>query len=222
MSMMGQLMKPKKTEITDKLRKEINKVVNKYIDQVQNPSLIERAVSVTIFVVNLYGLNYESFFPLSFLDFWFNNTFDIIPYFMFWLSLGCGRACTRCTLHWRGSHVGHWDLHISPQSPWVGALTHRYLRNKQRQMHHQVREIVRMLSLFCPCWGRSRVTQTKRESILQNCRSLNPLRTVKYCGRWPVCRYFCRVRTVWPTVWSAGLNSGAGNQRFYNYVYMYM
>ncbi|KAH9286879.1 RuvB-like 1 [Echinococcus granulosus] len=30
---MGQLMKPKKTEITDKLRKEINKVVNKYIDQ---------------------------------------------------------------------------------------------------------------------------------------------------------------------------------------------
>ena len=26
-------MKPKKTEITDKLRKEINKVVNKYIEQ---------------------------------------------------------------------------------------------------------------------------------------------------------------------------------------------
>lgn len=33
MSMMGQLMKPKKTEITEKLRQEINKVVNKYIDQ---------------------------------------------------------------------------------------------------------------------------------------------------------------------------------------------
>ncbi|KAJ1675987.1 RuvB ATP-dependent DNA helicase pontin [Spiromyces aspiralis] len=32
-SMMGQLMKPKKTEITDKLRREINKVVNKYIEQ---------------------------------------------------------------------------------------------------------------------------------------------------------------------------------------------
>lgn len=31
--MMGQILKPKKTEITDKLRKEINKVVNKYIDQ---------------------------------------------------------------------------------------------------------------------------------------------------------------------------------------------
>ena len=33
MSMMGQLMKPKKTEITDKLRAEINKIVSKYIDQ---------------------------------------------------------------------------------------------------------------------------------------------------------------------------------------------
>lgn len=33
MSMMGQMMKPKKTEITEKLRKEINKVVNKYIEQ---------------------------------------------------------------------------------------------------------------------------------------------------------------------------------------------
>jgi len=33
MSMMGQMMKPKKTEITEKLRTEINKVVNRYIDQ---------------------------------------------------------------------------------------------------------------------------------------------------------------------------------------------
>lgn len=33
MSMMSQMMKPKKTEITEKLRKEINKVVNKYIEQ---------------------------------------------------------------------------------------------------------------------------------------------------------------------------------------------
>jgi RuvB-like protein 1 (pontin 52) len=33
MSMMGQLMKPKKTEITEKLREEINKVVSRYIDQ---------------------------------------------------------------------------------------------------------------------------------------------------------------------------------------------
>lgn len=32
-SVMGQIMKPKKTEITDKLRNEVNKVVTKYIDQ---------------------------------------------------------------------------------------------------------------------------------------------------------------------------------------------
>lgn len=30
---MSQISKPKKTEITEKLRTEINKVVNKYIDQ---------------------------------------------------------------------------------------------------------------------------------------------------------------------------------------------
>eukprot|EP00741_Cyanophora_paradoxa_P004836 tig00000836_g4692.t1 len=33
MSLMGQVIKPKKTEITEKLRTEINKVVNRYIDQ---------------------------------------------------------------------------------------------------------------------------------------------------------------------------------------------
>ncbi|KAL6781757.1 RuvB-like 1 [Auxenochlorella protothecoides] len=33
MSLMGQLLKPKKTEITDKLRQEVNRVVNKYIDE---------------------------------------------------------------------------------------------------------------------------------------------------------------------------------------------
>lgn len=33
LSMMGQLLKPRKTEITDKLRSEVNKVVSKYIDQ---------------------------------------------------------------------------------------------------------------------------------------------------------------------------------------------
>ena len=32
MSVMGQMLKSKKTEITEKLRQEINKVVNRYID----------------------------------------------------------------------------------------------------------------------------------------------------------------------------------------------
>merc|ERR1711909_252246 len=33
MSIMGSVMKPRKTEVTEKLRLEINKVVNRYIDQ---------------------------------------------------------------------------------------------------------------------------------------------------------------------------------------------
>lgn len=33
MSVMGAVLKPRKTEITDKLRQEINRVVNRYIDQ---------------------------------------------------------------------------------------------------------------------------------------------------------------------------------------------
>ncbi|KAG7022327.1 RuvB-like protein 1, partial [Cucurbita argyrosperma subsp. argyrosperma] len=33
LSLMGQMMKPRKTEITDKLRQEVNKVVNRYIDE---------------------------------------------------------------------------------------------------------------------------------------------------------------------------------------------
>lgn len=32
-SLFGQFAKPRKTEITEKLRQEINKVVNKYLDQ---------------------------------------------------------------------------------------------------------------------------------------------------------------------------------------------
>ncbi len=33
MSMVGQMVKPKKTEITEKLRLEINKIVNQYIQE---------------------------------------------------------------------------------------------------------------------------------------------------------------------------------------------
>ncbi|KAL0106330.1 hypothetical protein PUN28_016211 [Cardiocondyla obscurior] len=56
MSMMGQLMKPKKTEITDKLRKEINKVVNKYIDQG-----IAELVPGVLFVDEVHMLDIETF-----------------------------------------------------------------------------------------------------------------------------------------------------------------
>lgn len=56
MSMMGQLMKPKKTEITDKLRKEINKVVNKYIDQG-----IAELVPGLLFIDEVHMLDIECF-----------------------------------------------------------------------------------------------------------------------------------------------------------------
>lgn len=41
MSMLGQLSKPKKTEVTDKLRAEINKVVSRYIEYVLRQSLVQ-------------------------------------------------------------------------------------------------------------------------------------------------------------------------------------
>ncbi|XP_043268058.1 ruvB-like 1 [Venturia canescens] len=56
MSMMGQLMKPRKTEITDKLRKEINKVVNQYIDQG-----IAELVPGVLFVDEVHMLDIETF-----------------------------------------------------------------------------------------------------------------------------------------------------------------
>ncbi|PAA69268.1 hypothetical protein BOX15_Mlig017722g1, partial [Macrostomum lignano] len=56
MSMMGQLMKPKKTEITDKLRKEINKVVNRYIDQG-----IAELVPGVLFIDEIHMLDLECF-----------------------------------------------------------------------------------------------------------------------------------------------------------------
>jgi len=56
MSMMGQLMKPRKTEITDKLRKEINKVVNRYIDQG-----VAELVPGVLFVDEVHMLDIECF-----------------------------------------------------------------------------------------------------------------------------------------------------------------
>ncbi|XP_047105754.1 ruvB-like helicase 1 [Schistocerca piceifrons] len=56
LSMMGQLMKPKKTEITDKLRKEINKVVNKYIDQG-----VAELVPGVLFIDEVHMLDIETF-----------------------------------------------------------------------------------------------------------------------------------------------------------------
>eukprot|EP00053_Salpingoeca_punica_P003583 m.43961 g.43961 ORF g.43961 m.43961 type:complete len:457 (+) comp12280_c0_seq1:51-1421(+) len=59
-SMMGSLMKPKKTEITEKLRKEINKVVNKYIDQG-----VAELVPGVLFIDEVHMLNLECFTYLN-------------------------------------------------------------------------------------------------------------------------------------------------------------
>ncbi|XP_039301491.1 ruvB-like helicase 1 [Nilaparvata lugens] len=56
LSMMGQLMKSKKTEITDKLRKEINKVVNKYIDDG-----VAELVPGVLFIDEVHMLDIETF-----------------------------------------------------------------------------------------------------------------------------------------------------------------
>ena len=60
LSMMGQLMKPRKTEITDKLRREINKVVNKYIDQG-----IAELVPGVLFIDEVHMLDLECFTYLN-------------------------------------------------------------------------------------------------------------------------------------------------------------
>ena len=56
LSMVGQLMKHKKTEITDKLRKEINVIVNKYIDQG-----IAELVPGVLFIDEIHMLDLECF-----------------------------------------------------------------------------------------------------------------------------------------------------------------
>ncbi len=56
LSMVGQMAKPRKTEITEKLRTEINKVVNKYIDQG-----IAELVPGVLFIDEVHMLDIECF-----------------------------------------------------------------------------------------------------------------------------------------------------------------
>ena len=60
MSMLGQIMKPKKKEITDKFRQEINKVVNKYIDH----GIVE-LVPGFLFIDEVHMLDIECFTYLN-------------------------------------------------------------------------------------------------------------------------------------------------------------
>lgn len=60
MSVMGSLMKPKKTEVTEKLRTEINKVVNRYIDQG-----VAELVPGVLFIDEVHMLDIECFTYLN-------------------------------------------------------------------------------------------------------------------------------------------------------------
>lgn len=60
MSVMGSLAKPKKTEITEKLRLEINKVVNRYIDQG-----VAELVPGVLFIDEVHMLDIECFTYLN-------------------------------------------------------------------------------------------------------------------------------------------------------------
>ncbi|ESQ42191.1 hypothetical protein EUTSA_v10013490mg [Eutrema salsugineum] len=60
LSLMGQMMKPRKTEITDKLRQEINKVVNRYIDEG-----IAELVPGVLFIDEVHMLDMECFSYLN-------------------------------------------------------------------------------------------------------------------------------------------------------------
>merc|ERR1711871_1036430 len=59
-SMVGQMAKPKKTEVTEKLRTEINRVVNKYIDQG-----IAELVPGVLFIDEVHMLDIECFTYLN-------------------------------------------------------------------------------------------------------------------------------------------------------------
>jgi RuvB-like protein 1 (pontin 52) len=60
MSVMGSMMKPRKTEVTEKLRCEINKVVNRYIDQG-----IAELVPGVLFIDEVHMLDIECFTYLN-------------------------------------------------------------------------------------------------------------------------------------------------------------
>merc|ERR1712093_942672 len=60
MSVMGSIMKPRKTEVTEKLRLEINKVVNRYIDQG-----IAELVPGVLFIDEVHMLDIECFTYLN-------------------------------------------------------------------------------------------------------------------------------------------------------------
>merc|ERR1711975_60818 len=120
MSMMGQMMKPKKTEITEKLRLEINKVVNKYIDQG-----IAELVPGVLFIDEVHMLDIECF---TFLNRALEST--LAPIVIFATNRGM------CTV--RGTEV------IAPHGIPVDLLDRLMII---RTMPYSLQEIVQILSI---------------------------------------------------------------------------
>ena len=93
LSMMGQLMKPKKTEITEKLRKEINKVVNKYIDE----GTIYLFISLDIFYYRITLKISEQFLYMYLFKTYFKNIFQNFAYSTtYFLNFEKAKMCIAC------------------------------------------------------------------------------------------------------------------------------
>lgn len=120
MSMMGQLAKPKKTEITEKLRSEINRVVNRYIDQG-----IAELVPGVLFIDEVHMLDIECF---TFLNRALESTLS--PIVIFATNRGV------CTI--RGTDV------LSPHGVPVDLLDRMLII---RTMPYSIEEMVQIVSI---------------------------------------------------------------------------
>merc|ERR1712139_111507 len=119
-SIMGSFMKPRKTEITEKLRAEINKVVNRYIDQG-----IAELVPGVLFIDEVHMLDLDCF---TFLNRALESTLS--PIIIFATNRGI------CTI--RGTEI------ISPHGMPVDLLDRLVII---RTMPYSVEEIVQVTSI---------------------------------------------------------------------------
>merc|ERR1712151_931394 len=120
MSVMGSFMKPRKTEVTEKLRLEINKVVNKYIDQG-----VAELVPGVLFIDEVHMLDIECF---TYLNRALESTLAPIVVF----------ATNRGVCEVRGTGI------ISPHGVPIDLLDRMLII---RTLPYSVKEIVRILSI---------------------------------------------------------------------------
>ena len=122
MSVMGQLVKGGRTEVTDKLRREINKVVDKYIEQ----GVAELVPGVLFIDEVSHGL--PLFASLHFLPF----------------PAPCGRHAPLSGPGLTpGPHARHGVLHLLEQSPGIPHVALRRPRFEPRNVHNQGHRIRR-------------------------------------------------------------------------------